>query len=77
MSTDREAVSEERTPYLDVLGRSMWIAAPVVAQHTRDDADRIVRPMIVEGPRDAQRLTRLAVGKPARHGLPEGRRRLF
>ena len=77
MSADREAVSEERTPHLGVLGRSAWIAASVVAQNTQDDADRIVRPMVVGGPRDAQRLTRLAVGEPARHGLPEGRRRLF
>jgi acetaldehyde dehydrogenase/alcohol dehydrogenase len=56
-----EGLSEERIAYLERLVNQARTAAAVFSQFTQDDVDRIVKPMVLAGLEQAQRLARLAV----------------
>src|ERR1700741_3800464 len=56
-----ESLSAERIAYLEGLLRQARQAAAVFTQYTQEDVDRIVKPMVVAGLKQAQRLARLAV----------------
>lgn len=53
--------TEERVAYLESLVERASIAAAVFTQYDQDDVDRIVKPMVIAGLENAQRLARLAV----------------
>ncbi len=61
MCADRAELSEERTSHLDSLVQRARVAAAVFTQYTQEDVDRIVKPMVIAGLENAQRLARLAV----------------
>jgi acetaldehyde dehydrogenase / alcohol dehydrogenase len=56
-----ESLSAERIAYLEKLVHQARTAAAVFSQFTQEDVDRIVRPMVVAGLAQAQRLAQLAV----------------
>jgi acetaldehyde dehydrogenase/alcohol dehydrogenase len=56
-----ESLSEERIAYLEELVSQARAAAAVFTQFTQEDVDRIVKPMVLAGLDQAQRLARLAV----------------
>lgn len=70
MQDDRDGLTEERTEYLEGLVGRARVAAAVFTQYTQSDVDRIVKPMVVAGLENAQRLARLAV-EETRLGLLE------
>jgi acetaldehyde dehydrogenase / alcohol dehydrogenase len=59
--TATEAPREERIAYLEGLLSQARRAAAVFTQYTQQDVDRIVKPMVVAGLKQAQHLARLAV----------------
>ncbi len=61
MPENLEPLSEERLAYLEGLVRQARTAAAVFSQFTQDDVDRIVKPMVIAGLKQAQYLARLAV----------------
>src|SRR5580698_1936394 len=61
MSHNGVDLSEERTEYLDGLVRKARVAAAAFSQCTQEDVDRIVKPMVLAGLKQAQYLARLAV----------------
>src|SRR5271165_317234 len=65
-----EGLSEERIAYLERLVRQARTAAAVFSQFTQEDVDRIVKPMVLAGLEQAQRLAQLAV-EETRLGLME------
>jgi len=58
---DAEALSGERTAYLEGLVDQARVAAAVFTQFTQEDVDRIVKAMVLAGLEQAQHLARLAV----------------
>jgi acetaldehyde dehydrogenase/alcohol dehydrogenase len=56
-----EGLSAERIAYLERLVSQARTAAAVFSQFTQEDVDRIVKPMVLAGLEQAQRLARLAV----------------
>ena len=56
-----EALSEERTAYLEELASNAKTAAAVLTQFSQEDVDRIVKAMVLAGLGQAQPLARLAV----------------
>jgi len=56
-----ESLNKERIAYLETLVRQAKIAAAVFSQFSQEDVDRIVKPMVLAGLRQAQPLARLAV----------------
>ena len=54
-------LSEERIAYLEGLVSQARTAAAVFSQYTQEDVDRIVKPMVIAGLKQAQYLARLAV----------------
>src|SRR5579863_3439314 len=56
-----ESLSEERIAYLEKLVSQARAAAAVFTQFTQEDVDRIVKPMVIAGLKQAQNLARLAV----------------
>ncbi|MGA9565455.1 MAG: bifunctional acetaldehyde-CoA/alcohol dehydrogenase [Candidatus Korobacteraceae bacterium] len=61
MSDNSPTLSEERIAYLEGLVRQARTAAAVFSQFTQEDVDRIVKPMVLAGLKQAQHLARLAV----------------
>jgi acetaldehyde dehydrogenase/alcohol dehydrogenase len=61
MASQAESLAAERIAYLDGLVRQAKAAAAAFADYTQQDVDRIVRPMVLAGQRQAQYLARLAV----------------
>ena len=61
MSGNNPTLSEERIAYLEGLVRQARTAAAVFTQFTQEDVDRIVKPMVLAGLKQAQYLARLAV----------------
>ena len=61
MSDKTVVLSEERIAYLEGLVRQARTAAAVFSQFTQEDVDRIVKPMVLAGLKQAQYLARLAV----------------
>ncbi|HEY1340358.1 MAG TPA: aldehyde dehydrogenase family protein, partial [Bryobacteraceae bacterium] len=58
---DTSTLSEERIAYLEGLVEQGKTAAAVFTQYTQADVDRIVKPMVIAGQEQAQRLARLAI----------------
>ncbi len=54
-------LSEERIGYLDKLVSQAKTAASVFLQYSQSDVDRIVKPMVLAGMEQAQRLAQLAI----------------
>jgi acetaldehyde dehydrogenase/alcohol dehydrogenase len=54
-------LSEERIAYLEGLVSQARTAAAIFSQCTQEDVDRIVKPMVIAGLKQAQNLARLAV----------------
>jgi acetaldehyde dehydrogenase / alcohol dehydrogenase len=54
-------LSEERIAYLDRLVHQARVAAAAFSQCTQEDVDRIVKPMVLAGLKQAQYLARLAI----------------
>jgi acetaldehyde dehydrogenase/alcohol dehydrogenase len=65
-----ECLTKERIAYLDRVVSQAKTAAVVFAQFTQEDVDRIVKPMVLAGLEQAQRLARLAV-EETRFGVME------
>jgi len=61
MSDKTVTLTEERIAYLEGLVRQARTAAAVFTQLTQEDVDRIVKPMVLAGLKQAQYLARLAV----------------
>ncbi len=61
MSTQPTQLSAERIAYLEGLVSQAKTAAAAFRQCTQDDVDRIVKPMVLAGLKQAQYLARLAV----------------
>jgi acetaldehyde dehydrogenase/alcohol dehydrogenase len=59
--TDKAPLSEERIAYLEGLVSQARAAAAVFSQYTQEDVDRIVKPMVLAGLKQAQYLARLAI----------------
>ena len=59
--TDNVPLGEERIAYLENLVSQARTAAAVFSQYTQEDVDRIVKPMVLAGQKQAQHLARLAV----------------
>ena len=56
-----ESLSEERIACLEKLVAQARTAAAIFTQFTQEDVDRIVKPMVLAGLKQAQYLARLAV----------------
>src|SRR5208283_5163325 len=61
MSNDFPPLTEERIAYLEGLVSQARKAAAAFRQFTQEDVDRIVKPMVIAGLKQAQYLARLAV----------------
>ncbi len=61
MKDNAQALTEERTAYLEGLVRRARKAAELFAAYTQEDVDRILKPMVIAGMEQAQHLARLAV----------------
>jgi acetaldehyde dehydrogenase/alcohol dehydrogenase len=61
MTESAAELSEERVSYLEGLVSHARTAAAVFTQFTQDDVDRIVKPMVLAGQEQAQRLARMAI----------------
>ncbi len=63
-------LADDRRAYLEALVSRARTAAAVFTQYTQEDVDRIVKPMVIAGMENAQRLAKLAV-EETRFGVPE------
>ena len=61
MADNGTPLSEERIAYLEGLVSQARTAAAIFSQYTQEDVDRIVKPMVIAGLKQAQNLARLAV----------------
>jgi len=61
MPENAEPLSEQRIAYLEGLVSQAKTAAALFSQFTQEDVDRIVKPMVIAGLKQAQYLARLAV----------------
>jgi acetaldehyde dehydrogenase/alcohol dehydrogenase len=61
MTEKTSSLSEERIAYLEGLVSRARTAAAVFTQSRQEDVDRIVKPMVLAGMEQAQRLARLAI----------------
>src|SRR5271170_7865970 len=59
--TEVANLSEERIAYLEGIVSQARTAAAVFTQYTQEDVDRVVKPMVLAGLKQAQYLARLAV----------------
>jgi len=59
--TEHAPLSDERIAYLEKLVSQGRAAAAVFTQYTQEDVDRIVKPMVLAGLKQAQYLARLAI----------------
>jgi acetaldehyde dehydrogenase / alcohol dehydrogenase len=61
MAENAANLSEERIAYLENLVSQARTAAAVFTQYSQEDVDRIVKPMVIAGLKQAQYLARLAI----------------